>query len=87
MNLEDIVHSVNESVATVLEVEPDTIDPGRPFEEMGVDSLILVGLSAEFEDRFDLSLHPEIAYEHNTVHKVSRYLYGLLHGGPAGTLQ
>ncbi len=78
MNLDQVISLVSDTVATLLDLEPHGIDPEQPFHELGMDSVIAVGLSAEFEDRLGVSLDPELALEHDSIGKISRYLHSLL---------
>ena len=81
MHIDDITASVTETVAGLLEVDSSALDLERSFHEMGVDSVLIVGLSAEFEDLFGISLDPEFAYQHDSVRKISEHLHAVI---PAG---
>ncbi|RFA29214.1 phosphopantetheine-binding protein [Alkalilimnicola ehrlichii] len=78
MSLDDIIDMVSQAVAAVLDTDPQSLDRERPFHELGIDSVLAVGLSAEFEDTLGVVLDPEIAFEHDTVNKVSHYLHTLV---------
>lgn len=78
MGIDDITSSVARIVADLLEVESEGLDVERSFHEMGIDSVLIVGLSAELEDSFGVSLDPEMAYQHDTVFKVSQHLHTVL---------
>ena len=80
MSIDDITHSVAGIVAELLEIEYGALDPERSFHDMGIDSVLIVGLSAELEDRFGVALDPELAYRHDNVRKVSEYLHTTLSG-------
>jgi len=81
VHIDDITASVTETVAGLLEVDLGALDVERSFHEMGVDSVLIVGLSAEFEDRFGISLDPEFAYQHDTVIKISQHLHAVMNAG------
>ncbi len=78
VHIDDITTAVIDTLARMLDIESTALDRERSFHEMGLDSVLLVGLSAEFEDRFGVSLDPEFAYQHDSVHKISQHLHGLL---------
>ncbi|AUG04058.1 phosphopantetheine-binding protein [Pseudomonas sp. 09C 129] len=86
MHIDEITFAVTETLASLLEVDSGSLDVERSFHEMGVDSVLIVGLSAEFEDRFGISLDPELAYLHDTVSKVSQHLYGVINQGAFGAV-
>lgn len=81
MHIDEITFAVTETLASLLEVDARSLDVERSFHEMGVDSVLIVGLSAEFEDRFGISLDPELAYRYDTVRKVSQHLYSVINQG------
>lgn len=78
MHIDNITTAVIDTLARMLDIEPATLDRERSFHDMGLDSVLLVGLSAEFEDHFGVSLDPEFAYQYDSVHKISLHLQGLL---------
>ncbi|WP_347901903.1 acyl carrier protein [Pseudomonas purpurea] len=78
MHIDEITDAVTQTLATLLEVDSAGLDVERSFHEMGVDSVLIVGMSAEFEDRFGVSLDPELGYLHDTVRKISQHLYGVI---------
>lgn len=86
MRIDDITSSVTGVVADLLEIECGALDVERSFHEMGIDSVLIVGLSAELEDRFGIALDPELAYRHDNVRKVSEHLHTMLNT-PSGSLQ
>ncbi len=81
MHIDHITAAVTEAVAGMLEVDLAALDVERSFYEMGVDSVQVVGLSAEFEDLFGISLDPEFAYQHDSVSKISRHLHSVMNAG------
>jgi acyl carrier protein len=78
VHIDDITASVTQTVAGLLEVDLGALDVERSFHEMGVDSVLIVGLSAEFEDLFGISLDPEFAYQHDSVRKISQHLHSVM---------
>jgi acyl carrier protein len=78
VRIDDITSSVTGVVADLLEIEYASLDVERSFQELGIDSVLIVGLSAELEDRFGIALDPELAYQHDNVRKVSAHLHTVL---------
>jgi acyl carrier protein len=81
VHIDNITASVTATVAELLEVDSSSLDLERSFHEMGVDSVLIVGLSAEFEDLFGISLDPEFAYQHDSVRKISEHLHSVITAG------
>ena len=81
MHIDHITATDTETVAGLLEVDLAALDIERSFHDMGVDSVLIVGLSAEFEDLFGISLDPEFAYQHDTVSKISQHLHTVMTAG------
>ena len=81
MHIDAITTAVTDTLAAMLEVDVSALDLERSFHDMGLDSVSIVGLSAEFEDRFGITLDPEFAYQHDSVRKISQHLHGVLSGG------
>lgn len=84
MHIDDITHCVTGIVADLLEIECGALDVNRSFHDMGIDSVLIVGLSAELEDRFGITLDPELAYRHDNVRKVSAHLHTVLNTETGG---
>lgn len=81
VEVEEIAATVVRIVADLLEIDAEGLERDKPFPEMGVDSVHIVGLSAELEDCFGVTLDPEIAYQYDTVDKISDHLGVLLTSG------
>ena len=54
-----VVTAVQESLAQVMGLEPDRVDPGRPLTELGLDSL----MAFEFKERLEGSLGAPLSLE------------------------
>jgi acyl carrier protein len=81
VHIDAITTAVIDTLAAMLEVDVSALDLERSFHDMGLDSVSIVGLSAEFEDRFGITLDPEFAYQHDSVRKISQHLHGVLSMG------
>ena len=63
----DSIGLIREFLKDRLGVEPDTVVPQAPLADLGVDSLMMLELMFEFEDRFDIKLS-------NVINTVGRQL-------------
>jgi acyl carrier protein len=52
----DSIDLIREFLKDRLGVEPEKVVPEAPLEELGVDSLMMLELMFEFEDRFGITL-------------------------------
>ena len=47
---------IRKLIAVELDVEPDTLDPVRPLDELGIDSLTVMECLFKIEDEFKISV-------------------------------
>jgi hypothetical protein len=73
-----LVELVTSHVATVTNHPPQAIDPGRPFREMGFDSLMALELRNRLASTTGLSLPATLVFDHPTATALSRQLRTLL---------
>lgn len=59
------------------------LDPERPFNELGVDSLDAVSLTGELEERLGVTIDPAELFDHPTPRALARFLAGSGEGGDA----
>jgi len=57
-NETEILAWLIENIARELRIEPATIDPDKAADALGIDSVLIISLSFDLEDRFGLSLDP-----------------------------
>ena len=57
-------------------IPPGQIDDRRPFESLGVDSLLAVQLSGELEEYLGVSLAPTLLYDHPSIGALTDHLAG-----------
>ena len=50
------LQTVQERLATERELDPAALDPGRPLEELGIDSLSVMECLFKIEDEFKISV-------------------------------
>ncbi len=56
----DSIGLIREFLKDRLGVEPDTVVPEAPLADLGVDSLMMLELMFEFEDRFNIKLSSDL---------------------------
>jgi acyl carrier protein len=62
------------SLANVLRIPKDTIEPDTKFSRLGLDSAMVVYLMMELEEKLGLELSSDNFYDYPTVSDLSRYL-------------
>ncbi|HEV2640036.1 MAG TPA: SDR family NAD(P)-dependent oxidoreductase [Actinocrinis sp.] len=70
--------TVHEQVATELNLVTTDIDVDQPLIELGVDSVLTVGLRVRLHRRFGIDLPPTILWSNPTVSAVADFLTGEL---------
>jgi len=71
----DALKEVQEIIADLLAVDPQKVTPEARFrEDLGADSLDLVELIMEFEDRFGGEISDEEAQKITTVREAAQYI-------------
>lgn len=53
------LETVQQLIASELDIDAKGLDPQRPLEELGVDSLSVIEVMFKLEDRFDLKMPDE----------------------------
>jgi acyl carrier protein len=72
---EDVFEQVKEIIVNLLEVEPDKVTPDASFnEDLEADSLDLVELIMEFEEKFGQAISDEDAQKIKTVGQAVDYV-------------
>ncbi|UCV11639.1 acyl carrier protein [Dechloromonas denitrificans] len=56
----DSLGLIREFLHDRLGIAPDTVVPDAPLDDLGVDSLMLLELMFEFEDRFGITLSKDL---------------------------
>jgi acyl carrier protein len=75
MTREEVLERIREHLATELEVDPDRIDEGTRFkEDLEADSLDLVELVVELEDRYGIRIPDEQAARILTVGQAADFV-------------
>lgn len=73
-SLEEIRAYVVSHLAKSLSIPPATLDPARPFAELGFDSMQAVQFSANLEDWMKIKLSPTLLWEFPNVNDLSDQL-------------
>jgi acyl carrier protein len=72
---QEIFEKIQDIVADLLDVDPETITPESKFQaDLGADSLDLVELIMEFEERFGGEISDEDAQKITTVGEAVKYV-------------
>ncbi|GHH93576.1 hypothetical protein GCM10017779_40330 [Streptomyces capillispiralis] len=61
-------------LADVLGMPRERIAPGRPFADLGVDSILIAGIVVRLEKATGAPLDPSVVLEHPTVERLARHL-------------
>ncbi|CAZ86184.1 unnamed protein product [Tuber melanosporum] len=65
---------IKADVASVLRLSsPDDVDPHRPLSELGMDSVMTVGLRKQFKDTFKVTIPPTLIWAHPTVSHLCKW--------------
>jgi acyl carrier protein len=72
--VEDIRAYVVAHLAKSLSIAPESLDPVRPFSELGFDSMQAVQFSANLEDWLKVKLSPTLLWEFPNVNDLSEEL-------------
>jgi acyl carrier protein len=74
MTREEVSEICVASLANVLRVNKDQIDPKAKFTRLGLDSAMIVYVMMELEEKLDVELTTDDFYDHPTVEELSRQL-------------
>ncbi len=69
-----------EQIADYRDVPVADVDPDVPLAELGLDSVYVLSLCGDIEDRFGLEVEPTIAWDHPTIAALAVHLHGELTG-------
>lgn len=72
----DSLTLIREFLDTRMGIAPDMVVPGAPLADLGVDSLSMLELMFEFEDRFNMNL-PRDLKTPSTVGEMALLMDGL----------
>lgn len=74
----DSIGLIREFLKDRLGVEPENVIPGASLADLGVDSLMMLELMFEFEDRFGIKLSSDLKTP-RTVDEMVSLMDGLIH--------
>ena len=73
----DILQRVIKVTASVLAVDPDTIQPGSNFVfDLGAESIQSIELVAAFEEEFGIEMDEDVALAVETVQDAAKFIAG-----------
>ena len=73
----DSIGLIRDFLQDRLGVEPENVIPGAPLADLGVDSLMMLELMFEFEDRFGIKLSSDLKSP-RTVGEMVSLMNGLM---------
>lgn len=71
---DDIKNHITLHLAKSLSIPPESLDPNRPFSELGFDSMQAVQFSAHLEDWLKIKLSPTLMWEFPNVNELTEKL-------------
>lgn len=74
--LKDITDYLVCQIAKLRKRDPSTIDPSRPFSDLGIDSLAAVTLIGDLEERLGIRMDPAELFDYPTPNDLCRMLVG-----------
>ncbi len=84
MTNEELLETVRKTLGAYTEVSADRIQPEVPLSDLGVDSLTAVGLVADLEAAFGITIPDDEVLAVRTVGDVLERLRAQLGGGRGG---
>jgi 8-amino-7-oxononanoate synthase len=64
------------NIASVVNMEPSSIDVRQSFDNYGLDSLQAVSLSGDLETWLNREISPTVVWDYPTVEQLARHLSG-----------
>ena len=71
---EDIQDWMVRYLASLLEVDPDDVDPATSFDRYGLDSSAAIGMTGDLQDWLGKEVEPTLLYDYPTVDSLAQYL-------------
>jgi len=78
---------LKEQVSRVLGIQPERLDPARPFHEFGLDSLMAVELKHQLKRDVDVDVAPSRLLDTASVVELARILESALRTAPTGAAE
>ena len=79
----DIVASIQNLVASVIEVDPREIDPSLPFAEFGIDSIMAVDIATRIGESLGVSLRATDLFNYATIEQLAEHVRSVSGSLPA----
>ncbi|GAA4462937.1 hypothetical protein GCM10023189_40270 [Nibrella saemangeumensis] len=73
-----VLQTIYRYVAAILEIQESAVPPGKPFFDIGLDSMGAITLVQLLEKTYKLSLPVSTLFDHPTPQKLSSHLLGLI---------
>lgn len=76
--------AATEVIRQVMPDETPVVEPGRPFRDLGIDSMGLVALQSRLSRATGLALPPTVGFDFPTPERLAGHLIALATGAEAG---
>lgn len=71
LSVEEISQRMRKLLADKLNQPANRFPGDRPFDELGLDSLMVVGLVADLEDEVGVQLEANLLWDHQTINDLA----------------
>lgn len=69
-----LAEELSRMVIKLLRLRTDRINPEEDLTELGLESMTITELSMSIRDKFGITVHPPVFYEHRTLQSLSKFL-------------
>ena len=74
MSSDDISNWIRTRIAKDIEKDASEVDPGVTFDQLGIDSLALLGVLGDLAAELDIEIETSVLFDHPTIASLSAHL-------------
>ena len=74
MTSEDISNWIRTRIAKDIEKDASEVDPEVTFDQLGIDSLALLGVLGDLAAKLDIEIETSVLFDHPTIASLSVHL-------------
>ena len=74
MTSDDISNWIRTRIATDIEKSASEVDPDVTFDQLGIDSLALLGVLGDLAAKLDIEIETSVLFDHPTIRSLSNHL-------------